>query len=437
MQLSQLYKLFVQHPVISTDSRNCPSGSLFFALKGTHFDANAFAHQALENGAAYAIIDNPAWALNERYIVVNDTLATLQDLAKHHRNYLKTPIIAITGTNGKTTSKELIASVLSQKFKIHYTKGNFNNHIGVPLTLLQLEVEHQMAVIEMGANHVGEIKMLSDITCPDYGIVTNVGLAHLEGFGSFEGVRRAKSELYQNMATHAKKIFINIGNAYLNEMATWSGFEDDSRKVKYAVNDQTHNSICSGYITSNAPLLQMHCQLADGTFFDVNTQLIGSYNAENIVAAATIGHYFGLSWTEIKKGLESYRPQNNRSQLTITERNKLVVDAYNANPTSMHAAILNFADMHVPSKLVVLGDMLELGEQAAMEHQKIIDLLVEKELKEVFLVGEYFCQTHHPFASYTNIAELITALTDKKIENRYILIKGSRGIGLEKLIDHL
>ncbi len=431
-----IYEIFQKHPVISTDSRNCPQGCMFFALKGDNFNANAFAFSALEKGAAYAVIDDKQYAVDERFIVVDNVLETLQSLARYHRQQLKTTVVGITGTNGKTTTKELIASVLKEKFIVHFTQGNFNNHIGVPLTLLQLKSEHEMAVIEMGANHPGEIKFLAEIALPDFGIITNVGKAHLEGFGSFEGVMKTKAELYDFILANGKKIFLNTGNEYLVSMAEKSGFVTDERIISYQVGESNHKKQATGKILSCSPLLQLECTTQNETF-DIQTNLIGTYNAENVLAAVTIGSFFGVENQKIKNGLEKYSPQNNRSQLTITDNNKLVVDAYNANPTSMRAAILNFAQMDVENKTLILGDMLELGEQSAQEHQKIVDLLKENGLSHVILVGKDFMDTKNDFQSYNNVSELKENLIQNPFKNRFILVKGSHGIHLEKLLDIL
>jgi UDP-N-acetylmuramoyl-tripeptide--D-alanyl-D-alanine ligase len=365
---------------------------------------------------------------------VENVLETLQQLATFHRKQLGTTIIGITGTNGKTTTKELIAAVLQEKYNILYTKGNFNNHIGVPLTLLQLKPEHQLAVIEMGANHRGEIKMLSEITCPDYGIITNVGKAHLEGFGSFEGVMATKAELYEYIYLNGKEIFINKDNEYLIEMAKNAGFETSDRIHEYSLNTNDAVSFIYGQVSNCSPFLNLNCSIDIYETFIVNTQLIGAYNAENVLAAVAIGQYFGVDSNKIKHGLEKYVPQNNRSQLTVTESNKLVVDAYNANPTSLNAAILNFAQMDVSNKTLILGDMLELGEQSDIEHQNIIDLLQQNHMNNVLLVGPEFKKAHHNFECFDNVNNLIDYLQEKPIKGHYILIKGSRGIKLEKVV---
>ncbi len=433
----QLYSIFQQHPVICTDSRTCPEGSIFFALKGENFNANEFAINALENGCAYAVIDEPEFATYERFIVVDNVLESLQQLALYHRNTLKTKIVGITGTNGKTTTKELIASVLGVKYNILYTQGNLNNHIGVPLTLLKLKPEHEIAIIEMGANHPGEIKTLVEIACPDYGIITNVGKAHLEGFGSFEGVMNTKAELYDYIAKNGKQIFINSENQFLKKMAEKSGLNNSGNQIEYCLTENESTATATGKITECSPLLNMQCRTNQGTIFDVSTKLIGAYNAENVLAAVTIGNFFGLTDAEIKQGLENYQPTNNRSQLTETEKNKLVVDTYNANPTSMKAAILNFAQMKVDNKTLILGDMLELGQQSNVEHQAIVDLIINYKFQSVYLVGTEFIKTTNPYKTFSDVAEAINFLDQNPIKNNYILIKGSRGIKLEKVISIL
>jgi len=429
-----LYSIYLQHPIICTDSRNCPSGSLFFALKGENFNANAFALPALEKGCAYAVVDEAEYVIDERFILVNNVLETLQQLALYHRKLLGTKIIGITGTNGKTTTKELIAAVLKEKYNILYTQGNLNNHIGVPLTLLQLTSEHEIAVIEMGANHPGEIQFLCNIACPDYGIITNVGKAHLEGFGSLEGVMKTKAELYAFISALGKLIFINSGNALLLNMAEESGLTQPDRVLRYSLNTQGNAADYFAEITDCSPFLNIEWNVRGKDTHEIKTHLIGSYNAENVLAAITIGDYFGVTTEQIKDGLENYIPQNNRSQLTVTEHNKLVVDTYNANPTSMQAAILNFRQMHVEQKTLILGDMLELGNQSAEEHQSIIDLLQQNSFKNVLLVGKVFKKTRNPYSTFENVNDLISFVHKNPLTNNYILIKGSRGIKLEKVI---
>lgn len=435
--ISQLYSIFKQHPVVSTDSRNHQEGALFFSLKGENFNANAYALSALENGAKYAVIDEEEYELDNRFILVNNVLETLQQLATFHRRQLGTTIIGITGTNGKTTTKELIAAVLKEKYNILYTQGNLNNHIGVPLTLLKLKPEHDIAVVEMGANHPGEIAELSEIARPQYGIITNVGKAHLEGFGSFEGIMSTKAELYKFIAEKGKLVFMNTDNTYLWEMAQDAGLlEKNKRIVEYKVGIAENENIISGQIIDSTPFLKMKCDI-NGDVFEVSTRLIGTYNAENVLAAATIGSFFKISCEAIKHGLESYEPQNNRSQFVETENNKLIIDAYNANPSSMALSIRNFADINAAHKLLILGDMLELGEQSKAEHTEIISLLQSYNLKEALLVGNEFKEVNTSYPQFDNVEKLIEYLEKNPVKDHTILIKGSRGIKLEKTIEKL
>ena len=432
-----LYPLFLEHPIICTNSRVCPEGSIFFALKGDNFNANGFALSALEKGCAYAVVDEAEYAINKRFILVNNVLESLQELATYHRKQIGTQIIGITGTNGKTTTKELIAAVLKEKFNILYTQGNLNNHIGVPLTLLQLRPEHEIAIIEMGANHPGEIKELCEITRPDYGIITNVGIAHLEGFGSLEGVMKTKTELYEFISVFGKLIFINSGNSLLEKMAAKAGFILRDKKLEYSLNINDTTTGYLGEVTECSPFLHLKCTLKGSHVFEIKTRLIGSYNAENVLAAVTIGDYFGLTNEQIKKGLENYIPKNNRSQLTETEHNKLVIDTYNANPTSMRAAILNFAQMDVNQKTLILGDMFELGDQSDIEHQNIVNLIQQYNFKNVLLVGKDFEKTQNAYQGFKDVNELLRYLNENPIKNNYILIKGSRGMKLEGILDSL
>ena len=372
MKLSALYQIFLDCQLVTTDSRNCPEGSLFIALKGESFNGNAFAGKALETGCAYAVIDESEYAIegDQRYILVDDCLQTLQQLANYHRRQLGTRVIGITGTNGKTTTKELISAVLSQSHNILYTLGNLNNHIGVPSTLLRLKAEHDLAVIEMGANHPGEIKFLSEIVEPDCGIITNVGKAHLEGFGSFEGVIKTKGELYDFLRKkEGSTVFIHHDNAYLMNIA------EGLNLIPYGTEDDLY---VNGRITGNSPYLTFEWKAGkDGKSYQVQTQLIGEYNFPNALAAITIGRFFGVEDAKINEALAGYTPQNNRSQLKKTDDNTLIIDAYNANPTSMMAALQNFRNMEVPHKMLILGDMRELGAESAAEHQKIADYLKE------------------------------------------------------------
>ena len=444
MEMKELYELFLQHPTITTDSRDVPEGSMFFALKGDTFDGNAYAISALEKGAAYAVIDEKEYAKesNDRLILVEDVLTTLQQLAKYHRVHLGTPIIGITGTNGKTTTKELISAVLKKKYNVLYTQGNFNNHIGVPKTLLQLTKEHDIAVIEMGANHPGEIKTLVEIVLPDFGIITNVGKAHLLGFGSFEGVIRTKGELYDFLRTIQGTAFINNDNPHL------LGIGNGLKLVKYGQKD-AKDLLVKGELVECNPFLKfewqtsstltpqlstVNCQLST-----VQTRLIGSYNLDNALAAACIGTFFNVPATDISAALEEYTPSNNRSQLTITQDNKLVVDAYNANPTSMRAALDNFRLIKAEHKMCILGQMGELGDVSEEEHQKVIDLLGDCGFEKVWLVGENFAKTAHPahYRLFANVEEVKAAIATEKPQGYLILIKGSNSNKLVQTVELL
>ena len=444
MEMKELYELFLQHPTITTDSRDVPEGSMFFALKGDTFDGNAYAISALEKGAAYAVIDEKEYTKegNEHLILVEDVLTTLQQLAKYHRVHLGTPIIGITGTNGKTTTKELISAVLKKKYNVLYTQGNFNNHIGVPKTLLQLTKEHDIAVIEMGANHPGEIKTLVEIVLPDFGIITNVGKAHLLGFGSFEGVIRTKGELYDFLRTIQGTAFINNDNPHL------LGISNGLKLVKYGQKD-AKDLLVKGELVECNPFLKfewqtsstltpqlstVNCQLST-----VQTRLIGSYNLDNALAAACIGTFFNVPATDISAALEEYTPSNNRSQLTITQDNKLVVDAYNANPTSMRAALDNFRLIKAEHKMCILGQMGELGDVSEEEHQKVIDLLGDCGFEKVWLVGENFAKTAHPahYRLFANVEEVKAAIATEKPQGYLILIKGSNSNKLVQTVELL
>lgn len=427
MEIAELYKCFMECGKVTTDSRNCPEGSMFIALKGETFNGNAFAAQALKQGCRYAVIDESEYA-GEGTILVDNCLQALQQLANYHRRQLKTPVIGITGTNGKTTTKELISTVLSRKFNTLYTEGNFNNHIGVPLTLLRLTKEHEMAVVEMGANHPGEIKTLVHIAEPDYGIITNVGKAHLQGFGSFEGVIRTKGELYDFLrAKGGATIFIQNENPYLN------GIAEGLTCVRYG---QTAGLYVSGELISCSPFLSFRWT-AEGVSHEVNTHLIGSYNLDNMLAAAAIGRYFGVSDDDISSALVSYLPHNNRSQLKETADNKLIVDAYNANPTSMMAALKNFRQVEAPHKMVILGDMKELGEASREEHQKVVDYLKECGFDRVVLVGPEFAAATHSYQTFQHVDEVLADIRMHKPQEYYILIKGSNSMKLSQLPEYL
>lgn len=433
MQIEQLYEIFRQHPIVTTDSRDCPEGSMFIALKGDTFNGNRFAKQALEKGCAYAVIDESEYADvdDKRLILVDDCLATLQQLARHHRRTLGTKIIGVTGTNGKTTTKELIATVLGEKYNVLYTQGNLNNHIGVPKTLLNLCPEHDIAVVEMGANHPGEIRTLVNIAEPDCGLITNVGKAHIEGFGSFEGVIHTKGELYDFLREKTDSfVFIDNNNEHLK------GIANGLTLVKYGMG--TDETLCAnGEVVSCAPMLQFKWRHGVGEWHEVSTHLIGTYNLNNMLAAACVGLYFGVSPEQIDHALSNYRPTNNRSQLTITAHNRLIVDTYNANPTSMNAALCNFRDMEVSPKMAILGDMRELGAISQEEHCKVVKFLIDNGIDNVWLVGDEFGKIDSPFRKFHDVEEVKTAIQDCCPEGYYILIKGSNSIRLFELPEML
>lgn len=429
MEISNLYSIFLNHPIVTTDSRNIPANSLFFALKGENFNGNAFAAEALNKGAAFAVIDESAFATDGRMILVDNVLLCLQQLANYHRNQLGLPILAITGTNGKTTTKELITAVLSKKFKVESTKGNLNNHIGVPLTLLSMTKNTEFGVVEMGANHPGEIKTLCEIANPDFGLITNIGKAHLEGFGSFEGVIRTKSEMYDFIRYKGGKCFLNADNPILVKQA--EGIE----QIRYGTST---SYFMPGEIASTGNYLVAKALFSKGWLY-LNSKLVGDYNFENLLAAACIGKYFGIDPLLIQEAIANYTPSNNRSQLIQKEKNTIIMDAYNANPTSMLAALSNFALIRHDSKCIILGDMLELGESSAEEHQKIADFIETQNFAEVFLVGPQFKNTVNikEKKKFDQVELLSNYLKTQPIENKLILIKGSRGIHLEKILELL
>ncbi len=407
-----LYDIFLRSAGVVTDSREVVPGSLFFALRGDRFDGNRFAADALSGGAAFAVVDDPNVVVDERYIVVDDTLLALQHLAAHHRRALGIPVLAITGTNGKTTTKELVSRVLARKFEVATTCGNLNNHIGVPLTLLSMTRATQFGVVEMGASAVGEIKTLCGIAAPDFGIVTNVGRAHLEGFGGAEGVKRAKGELYDYLAAHGGTAFVNAGDAELMAMASE---RRGLKTVRYSLAD-------AGGIENPMP---------------------GDYNLANIAAAAAAGKYFAVDAAQIKQAVEGYKPDNNRSQLIDTGRNTVILDCYNANPSSMRAAIGDFAQRASGQPgTVILGDMMELDSYSRQEHEAVLALLEGSGLKDIYLVGPNFTQAVRDYPSmpvdavvraFADTAELCGYLASNPISGRRILVKGSRSIGLERV----
>ncbi|MBR5189072.1 MAG: UDP-N-acetylmuramoyl-tripeptide--D-alanyl-D-alanine ligase [Paludibacteraceae bacterium] len=433
MEIKELYEIYKAHPVVTTDSRNCPEGSIFFALKGETFDGNKFAVAAIEKGCAYAVVDDKE-IVHPQTILVDNVLDTLQALARYHREQLDIPFVGITGTNGKTTTKELVATVLSKKYRVHYTQGNFNNHIGVPLTLLSIKPDCEMAVIEMGANHPGEIKTLANIALPTCGLITNVGKAHLEGFGSLEGVINTKKELYDNLAERGGYVFINAANSFLMNVLNAELYTTYSSNVEVGAD-------INGRLLRCAPYVEFEWNNKH-----IATHFVGAYNLDNMLAAITVGLHFGVAEADICSAISDYIPANNRSQLTKTERNTLIVDAYNANPTSMMAAIDNFELMEGENKVAILGDMLELGEQSAIEHQNIVRRLIESKIEKVILVGKEFSQfiIHNSqfiidsrFVAYESLEALLETQNIASMQSQLILLKGSNGIGLYKLIPYL
>lgn len=428
--LEELYHHYLNHPQISTDSRAIAAGSIFFALKGEHFDGNLFALQALDQGCSLAVVNDVKLKNKEHCFFVKDVLHTLQALAKLHRKKLNIPIIGITGTNGKTTTKELINAVLSKKFKTYSTKGNLNNHIGVPLSILAIDKDIEIAVIEMGANHIGEIENLCNISNPNYGLITNIGIAHLEGFGSFEGVIKAKTELYLHMETHANAVvFVHNDDTLLMNKS------EHIQRFTYGMTDK-----------SDVKFNKINSDIFAATNWQINSEsliihskLIGDYNVPNMMAAICIGHFFEVPEFLIKEAIKEYEPNNQRSQLLQTQNNRLIVDAYNANPSSMIKAIDNFTLIKADQKILILGDMLELGAESQALHQDIVNHISKTGIEEVLLIGPQFslCKLNPNWVHYKTTDQAFDYLSSNKIKNHTILLKGSRGMRLEKLIETL
>jgi UDP-N-acetylmuramoyl-tripeptide--D-alanyl-D-alanine ligase len=431
MLIEELYSLFIKHPDVSIDSRNIRKKCLYFALKGDRFDGNQFAKKAIEDGAVYAIIDDKTFATDNRCLLVDDTLKTLQLLANYHRKKLNIPIFAITGTNGKTTTKELVASVLKQKYNTVFTQGNLNNHIGVPLTLLSMNANTEFGVVEMGANHQFEIKELCEIAEPNYGLITNIGKAHLEGFGSFENIIKTKCELYDFLEIHGGTIFYNAENIILREKLETV----DVKRIPYGTSKELK---INGNVNNARPFLSVELQQNENKYI-VSTNLIGSYNLENIVAAVCVGDYFRVESIQIKKALEDYVPSNNRSQLIRSKNNNIYLDAYNANPTSLRASLQNFKELELENKYLILGDMLELGLDAEKEHINILRFVEEADFHKVILVGEVFSKLKSSanYIKFPTVSQAKIWLEKNKIYSSNILIKGSRGIQLERLVEYL
>lgn len=428
--IEKLYLKFINHPNISIDSREDQYAGMFFALKGGNFNGNKFAKKAIENGAAFAIIDDSSFIENEKYILVDDVLITLQKLAKYHREKIKAPVIAITGSNGKTTTKELINAVLRQKYNTLATKGNFNNHIGVPLTILKITDKTEIAIIEMGTNHPGEIAELCKIAQPNFGIITNIGKAHLEGFGNIEGVIKAKSELFNFIRKNNGRLFVNSDDNLLMEI---------SEKFDRTLYGKNAKADCKSEIIDNNPFVKLKWFSPEGEK-NISTKLFGSYNFENVEAGICIGEYFGVEAGKIKSAIENYEPANMRSQIIHSKNNNtIILDAYNANPSSMKLAIENFSQTNFKNKILILGDMLETGSEEKNEHQKILSLIKENNTYKVFLVGkifQYVC-SDNKFIAFADIDCLYSFIAKNPIRNSSVLVKGSRGNKLEKIIEKL
>lgn len=423
--ISALYQKYLQYPLVQTDTRQITKGALFFALKGPNFNGNLFAKKALEAGASYVIADEDTGYHDDRIIYTDNVLTTLQALALHHRKQLSIPILAITGSNGKTTTKELVNAVLATQYKTSTTIGNLNNHIGVPLTLLKITQEHEIAVVEMGANHQKEIEGYCVYALPTHGIITNCGKAHLEGFGGVDGVRKGKGELYDFLQKHEGIVFAFDDYDYLHQM---------SRGVQHIEWYGTQKGKVIGNILQSKPFLDM--QLTNGVGFEkLHTQLVGAYNLPNLLCAIAIGKHFGVSDEKIKAAIENYTPDNSRSQLISKGSNKIVLDAYNANPTSMKAAIENFAAIQAEHKILLLGGMMELGEDSVQEHQELVYLLQQYEWADVYLVGGDFANTQHGYHFIEHSSLLAALLSTQKFTNTYFLVKGSRTMQMEKAVE--
>lgn len=426
MKIEELYQLFLRGNGVSTDTRKIENNTIFFALRGENFNGNRFAEEALKSGASYAVVDEKPKKENDRLILVQDVLKTLQELATYHRRHLGLPIFAITGSNGKTTTKELINNVLTKKFRTVATKGNLNNHIGVPLTLLSMTKETEFGIVEMGANHLKEIEILCRIAEPDYGFITNFGKAHLEGFGSLQGVIQGKSELYAHLKTYEKTIFLNF---------------DDPEQRKHA--DYPHHFSFGSHDEAEIKVEKLpNSPFASIQFegLEINSKLTGAYNANNIAAAFSIGYFFEIPPVDIKAAIEEYNPQNNRSQIIERDTTKIILDAYNANPTSMAAAIENLDSLQALSKVAILGDMFEMGAVAEEEHQQLVDKLEQTNIIKVILVGENFYKTKTEddrLRKFKNFSDYKDSFNAADFENSLVLIKGSRGMALERILDLL
>ena len=427
MQIAELYQLFLQHPQIQTDTRKLQPGGIFFALSGANFNGNAFAQQALDKGVSYAVVDDAKYADDSRCILVPDALTALQQLANHHRRQLAIPFIAITGSNGKTTTKELVAAVLSKRYVTYATVGNLNNHIGVPLTLLSIRQDAQIAIVEMGANHQREIASYCEIAEPTHGIITNCGKAHIEGFGGIEGVRKGKGELYDYLRTNEGVIFRNTDLDYLADMA-----HGIAQQITYG----SGNARYKGRPLMNGVFLQVAVDM-DGEEVMLDTNLVGEYNFPNVMVAVATGLHFGIGIDDIRTAMATYNPDNSRSQWLQKGSNKIILDTYNANPTSMRAAILNFAAANLPNKTLWIGGMREMGTEELNEHRELVALIAAYAWQDVILVGKEFAPVRGNYKWFDNSADAATYIAANAPENSAILIKGSRGSKMEVLLDSL
>jgi UDP-N-acetylmuramoyl-tripeptide--D-alanyl-D-alanine ligase len=424
MKIEDIYKVYQQFPSIQTDSRKLQKGDFFFALKGPNFNGNHFVRQALDTGAAYVVSDEPLGFEDERIINVHDVLETLQQLAKHHREQFNIPFVAITGSNGKTTTKELLHEVLSTTFKTYTTKGNLNNHIGIPLTILKIKQDAEIAVIEMGANHLKEISGYCEYAQPNFGLITNIGKAHLEGFGSVENVKKGKGELFEYIKNHGGIAFVNTDDEAVFEL---------SKSMKEAIFYGNKSNNCKGTILKNDPFIEV--KIDDKEPIIISTKLVGAYNLPNILAAFCVGQYFKVANEKIKNAIENYSPSNSRSQLIRKDSNTIILDAYNANPGSMKAAIENFANMKSAKKVLLLGSMMELGGDSEKEHAAIVSLIDQFKWHAVVLVGKNFKAIKQNYINCENSLQARDWFKNAHLQNTLILIKGSHSMQMEKVLE--
>ena len=425
MTIEELYRVFLSHPGVQTDTRKLKKGDLFFALKGDNFNGNQFAAAAIEAGAAYAVIDDPSFAMEGKTILVENVLTSLQQLAKFHRSRFDIPVIAITGSNGKTTTKELVHAVLSRRWHTYTTEGNLNNHIGIPLTLLKIRPDAEIAVVEMGANHQKEIESYCTYTLPTHGIITNCGKAHLEGFGGVEGIRKGKGELFDYLRTRFGTAFIMRDYDYLRTMSNGLG-----QVISYGTADADY----TGVVESSEPFLRV--QMTGGPVTgSIHTQLVGDYNLPNVLVAVAVGHHFRVESKDIISAIETYSPSNSRSQLVQKDSNTIILDAYNANPSSMKLAVDNFARLHADNKVLVLGAMAELGDESLAEHAALVEQIAQHNWKAVLLVGGDFNRIKHPYHAFADAAAAKQWLKEQQFEHAHWLVKGSRSMKMETILD--